>query len=205
MDFRSSIDFTSEISFLGLIWSRLRCSLKSHVIRVYMLPLFPTILLSYSQRSVSGKVEIYYSVSEAFIILAKYVIKDSVVEGIPRLRVLFVSRPLFGIVSVLVVYLQDVLNSLLTFASSDVSGKYQTLRVIFEPFHSAKRSVFNLPWLVKETNQRSQLNRFIRNIGFVLHRSRLAIGIPNTNIWLSQRKVLLLCIFVDSIVNSNEP
>ena len=63
----------------------LRCSLKSHFIRVYMLPLFPTILLSYSQRSVSGKVKIYYSVSEAFIILAKYVIIDSVVKGIPRL------------------------------------------------------------------------------------------------------------------------
>ena len=51
-----------------------------------MLPLFPTILLSYSQRSVSGKVEIYYSESEAFIILAKYVIKDGMVKGIPRLR-----------------------------------------------------------------------------------------------------------------------
>lgn len=56
VDFRPSIDFTSEISLLGLVWSMLRCSLKSHFIRVYMLPLFPTILLSYSQRSVSGKV-----------------------------------------------------------------------------------------------------------------------------------------------------
>ena len=64
----------------------LRCSLKSHVIRVYMLPLFPTILLSYSQRSVSGKVEIYYSESEVFIILTKYVIEDGMVRGIPRLR-----------------------------------------------------------------------------------------------------------------------
>ena len=173
-----------------------------------MLPLFPTILLSYSQRSVSGKVEIYYSVSEAFIILAKYVIKDGMVRGFPVWEVLLVSRPLFGIVSFLVVYLQDVLNSLLTLAASDVSGKYQTLLVIllreWVRKQAAKRSVFNLPWLVKETNQRSQLNCFIRNIGFVLHRSRLAIGILNTNIWLSQRKVLLLCIFVDSIVNSNE-
>ena len=130
-------------------------------------------------------------------------------RGFPVWEVLLVSRALFGIVSVLVVYLQDVLNSLLTLAASDVSGKYQTLRVILQREwvrkQAAKRSVFNLPWLVKETNQRSQLNRFIRNIGFVLHRSRLAIGIPNTNIWLSQRKVLLLCIFADSIVNSNEP
>lgn len=71
------------------------------------------------------------------------------VKGIPRLGSIARQRPLFGIVSVLVVYLQDVLNSLLTLAASDVSGKYQTLRVILQREwvrkQAAKRSVFNLP------------------------------------------------------------
>ena len=69
-------------------------------------------------------------------------------RGFPVWEVLLVSRPLFGIVSFLVVYLQDVLNSLLTLAASDVSGKYQTLLVIllreWVPKQAAKRSVFNL-------------------------------------------------------------
>lgn len=70
-------------------------------------------------------------------------------RGFPVWEVLLVSGALFGIVSVLVVYLQDVLNSLLTLAASDVSGKYQTLRVILQREwvrkQAAKRSVFNLP------------------------------------------------------------
>ena len=50
--------------------------------------------------------------------------------GFPVREVLFVSRSLFGIVSFLFVYFQDVLNSLLTLAASDLSVKYQTLLVI---------------------------------------------------------------------------
>ena len=78
-------------------------------------------------------------------------------RGFPVWEVLLVSRPLFGIVSFLVVYLQDVLNSLLTLAASDVSGKYQTLLVIllreWVRKQAAKRSVFNLPWLNCQGNK----------------------------------------------------